>query len=155
MSLNHILKGIPSRQRIQLYQKLQEIYASLAKDYESLPKPCTQCGKCCDFKNFGHKLYISSLEFAYAYENLGLPIAESLGLCPYQKGQHCTAREHRMLGCRTFFRLHEPYDEEKANELYETYLRKIKGLYREEALEWEYKDLLVFVSEMNEEPSSS
>jgi len=130
-----------------LYEKLNKLYQDFEQDFDTLPKPCTQCGSCCHFDTFGHKLYVSSLEFAYVSEHKLIPKIVNSGHCPYLKGQHCEARNFRMLGCRTFFRLHQPEDSERAQALYETYLKKLKDLYLDHNIQWEYKDLMVFVKD--------
>lgn len=147
MSLDHILNKLSLRQREELYEKLNSFYLELSEDFKTIPQPCTQCGACCDFVKFGHKLYISSLEFAYVYENHPLKIRDNPNACPYMVENSCHARNHRMLGCRTFFRLHEKKDEERANELYEIYLQKLKNIYSQANLAWEYKDFMVYVAE--------
>ena len=147
MSLVHILENISDLQRETLYESLKNFYLQLEHDFESIPKPCTQCGACCDFETFGHKLYISSLEFAYVSQELEKSAISDLKTCPYLMHKHCHAREKRMLGCRTFFRLHETKDQSQAQDLYEKYLQKIKFLYREHDIPWEYKDFMVFVKE--------
>ena len=43
------------------------------KDIESrLPQnmQCRACGKCCDFKNFGHRLYVTTPELIYFKEKV-------------------------------------------------------------------------------------
>jgi Fe-S-cluster containining protein len=149
LSINHIIKKLSDLQRFALYEKLNKLYQDFEHDFEGIPKPCTQCGSCCHFDTFGHKLYISSLEFAYVSEHKLIPEIVDHAHCPFLKGQLCEARDFRMLGCRTFFRLHQPEDTEKAQTLYETYLKKLKDLYLANDIQWEYKDLMVFVKDFS------
>lgn len=147
MSLNHILKVISDRQRESLFKKLKDMYDQLEQDFKDMPKPCTQCGLCCNFTEFGHKLYISSLEFAYVSTHLNCDKIHSFDECPYMDKHLCRARDHRMLGCRTFFRLHEEKDSNQAQDLYEKYLGQLKELYKTHHIPWEYKDFMVFVKD--------
>jgi Fe-S-cluster containining protein len=147
MSLNHILKGITDRQREKLFKNLKDIYDQLEQDLNGMDQPCTQCGLCCNFAEFGHKLYICSLEFAYVSKHLECDKVENFQTCPYMKEKLCSARSYRMLGCRTFFRLHQDKDSIQAQDLYEKYLSQIKELYKTNKIPWEYKDFMVFVKE--------
>lgn len=147
MSLNHILKGITDRQRESLFKNLKNIYECLEQDFKNIDQPCTQCGSCCNFKDFGHRLYISSLEFAYVSSHLKCYKVHNLDVCPYMQNQLCSARNYRMLGCRTFFRLHQKKDEMQAQDLYEAYLKQLKKIYKDHEIPWEYKDFMVYVKE--------
>jgi len=68
---------------------------------------CRQCGRCCHFDRLDHRLFISTVEFAYfirvrsndwAAEPLG-------GMCPFLRigPVRCAARAARPLGCRLFY----------------------------------------------------
>ena len=109
-------------------------------------------GRCCRFKEYGHVLYLSGLEAevllhsAPAYEQ---PVTPEF--CPFQKGNLCTAREPRPLGCRVYYC--DPNYQETGNQISETYLRKLKELAREEGIEWQYAPLNHFLNNPPDEAS--
>jgi len=83
--------------------KVAEIYAWLNCQTASFATDCSACGKCCNFASFGHKLYITSPELLYFYENLKPLKMMNSGCCPYLEDKKCTARNFRFAGCRIFF----------------------------------------------------
>lgn len=65
---------------------------------------CRECGQCCNFVEYGHRLYVSTAEVALLLsQEAPSPEALQKGLCPYQVGNACKLREKRPLGCRLFF----------------------------------------------------
>src|SRR5438105_11783380 len=81
------------RQVLQLYQDVD-------RDVAAAGPVCVASGRCCRFKEYGHTLFVSNLEAevllaaAPPYEG---PVTADY--CPFQKGNLCTAREPRPLGC--------------------------------------------------------
>ena len=141
LSLQQIL-SLPTETRHKLYDSLTKIYVELEKELEAHPQPCTGCGECCHFEKAGHRLYGSSLELAFLKEKHPSPTLHEEDRCPHQIEKSCSVRHERLIGCRTFFRLHSQGETEAVEELYEKFLGKLKKLYRESELEWEYRDLM-------------
>ena len=142
MSLQQI-QSLPATKRQELYGALQDIYAELDQKLALIPQPCTACGACCHFTKSEHRLYVSSLEMAYLLEEHPWPSDyDNEDRCPYQVEGKCSVRKERMIGCRTFFRLHEPQHRLIAEDLYAEALAKIKSIYKSEGLPWEYRDLM-------------
>ena len=117
---------------------VREIYSWLDAQIKLLDVDCSACGKCCNFESFGHKLYITSPELLYFYENLKPLQKMTAGRCPYQKQNNCTARESRFAGCRIFFC---KGDSEKQNALCEEAVKKFKALCNELNLPYHYIEL--------------
>ena len=88
---------------------------------------CQACGKCCNFEQFGHKLYVTAGELAYLIRQPASEATPQQGasglrtkpaaLCPYQDGNRCLARDGRALGCRLFFC--DPAAADWCNDVYE------------------------------------
>src|SRR5881398_3254021 len=101
---------------------------------------CVASGRCCRFKEYGHVLFLSSLEAevllhaAPAYEQPVTP-----DFCPFQKDSLCTAREPRPLGCRVYYC--DPAYQETGVEISERYLGELKKLADELELDWRYAPL--------------
>jgi hypothetical protein len=64
---------------------------------------CRNRGLCCRFGQFGHRLYVTTLEAAYYLATGGPPPAVVADACPHAHGGTCHARDRRPLGCRVFF----------------------------------------------------
>src|SRR5579883_3642264 len=91
--------GMSETLRRQVLELYQEVDAAVA----AAGPVCVASGRCCRFKEYGHVLFLSSLEAdvllaqAPPYEPPVTP-----DFCPFQKENLCTAREPRPLGCRIY-----------------------------------------------------
>jgi len=65
---------------------------------------CSNKGLCCDFGQYGHKLFVTTVELAYFVRGQGSQAPQgAAGCCPYHQAGVCVARRHRPIGCRLFF----------------------------------------------------
>lgn len=123
-----------------------ELYHNLDRDVAAAGPVCVASGRCCRFKEFGHVLFLSNLEAevllagAPPYD----PATVTPDFCPFQKGNLCTAREPRPLGCRVYYC--DPNYQETAAHLTETYLRRLKDLATSHGLDWRYAPLHHFLT---------
>jgi Fe-S-cluster containining protein len=128
-----------------LRRQVLELYKDVDRDVAAAGPVCVASGRCCRFKEYGHVLYISNLEAdvllnaAPAYET---PVTSDF--CPFQKGNLCTAREPRPLGCRVYYC--DPNYQERAGEITEMYLRKLKDLAEANGVPWLYAPLHFFLN---------
>lgn len=126
-------------------RKVLQLYAEADREVASAGPVCVSSGRCCRFKEYGHVLYVSSLEAdvllssAPPYE---LPVTSDF--CPFQKGNLCTAREPRPLGCRVYYC--DPVYQETCSRIMEMYTRRLKELCEEEGLQWCYAPLHYFLN---------
>lgn len=125
---------------------LLQIYDDLAQDIAQRAPVCDLSGRCCRFKEYGHRLYISRPEAELLLQN-GLPEGAQVNDagCPFQIGQLCTARELRPFGCRVYFC--DPKYAGQAEELTEEYLARLKSLHASTNTPWDYAELSVFLHE--------
>lgn len=129
-----------------LRQKVLELYQEVDRAVAAAGPICVASGRCCRFKEYGHTLFLSNLEAevllaqAPPYEQ---PV--SADFCPFQKDKLCTAREPRPLGCRVYFC--DPTYQETAQQITETYLRRLKELAEQQGVEWRYAPLHDFLNE--------
>jgi Fe-S-cluster containining protein len=140
MSIENI-RSLPHDQKEHLYNELTRIYQHLDSELSKIPQPCTGCGECCHFEKAEHRLYGSSLELAMLLDRAG-DRSKTEDRCPYQIEGKCTVRQERLIGCRTYYRLHTKEDQVKAETLYEKALDRLKALMKVEGLTWEYRDLM-------------
>lgn len=129
----------------EVRRQVLELYRQVDRDVAAAGPVCLASGRCCHFKEYGHVLFLSNLEADVLLD--GAPPYQrpvSADGCPYQKNNLCTAREPRPLGCRIFHC--DPSFQERARELTETYLARLKNLAEEHGLAWRYAPLHHFLN---------
>jgi hypothetical protein len=129
--------------------KVLEIYAEADREVADAGPVCVASGRCCRFKEFGHVLFLSSLEATVLLA--GAPDYQapvSADFCPFQKGTLCTAREPRPLGCRVYFC--DPAYQPRSHEITEKYLRRMKELAEAQGIPWRYAPLHHFLNHPEE-----
>jgi Fe-S-cluster containining protein len=102
---------------------------------------CRACGRCCRFDRMDHRLYASVGEIAYLLlRERPAGGAGGQGRCPYQVEPYCMAREHRPLGCRSYF-CRPPEAVEAGREAYERFHRRVRALHGGHGLPYGYVEL--------------
>lgn len=126
----------------ELDRALRAFYAELDDDVAARNPVCTNRGLCCRFSHYGHRLYVTDVELAYFVDGMHDRWQEpdDSGGCPYQIDGHCTARQHRPLGCRVFFC--DPASADWQGPLYETYLARLKEIGQQFAIPYRYREWL-------------
>jgi Fe-S-cluster containining protein len=131
----------------ELRQAVLELYREVDREVAAAGPVCIASGRCCRFKEHGHTLFLSHLEARVLLDDA--PAYDSASVtpdfCPFQKGNLCTAREPRPLGCRVYYC--DPNYQEKATAITEKYLRRLKELAEEHSAGWYYAPLHVFLKE--------
>jgi hypothetical protein len=131
----------------ELRRRVLDIYRAADAAVAAAGPVCVASGRCCRFKEFGHTLFLSSLEAdvllasAPPYDK---PV--SADFCPFQKDNLCTAREPRPLGCRVYYC--DPSYQETGNHITETYLARLKKLAEEFKVPWQYAPLHQFLNQV-------
>jgi Fe-S-cluster containining protein len=70
---------------------------------------CVISGRCCRFDEFGHRLYVTTMELAVFVKELRAASASAAaaeanaGGCPFQRNRLCGVHGIRPMGCRLFF----------------------------------------------------
>lgn len=93
--------------KIRLIEKVAEIYNWLDEQIRENPKlagKCSICGKCCDFEEYLHSLFLTTPELIYLADNLDYDQIKPMttGCCPYRIDSKCSIYEYRFAGCRIF-----------------------------------------------------
>jgi Fe-S-cluster containining protein len=145
--------GKESGVRETIHLKILQLYEEADSEVKEAGPLCVASGRCCRFKEFGHVLYLSNLEADLLLS--GVPVEDRIKpehltgeFCPYQKDNLCTAREPRPLSCRIYYC--DPNYQQKASELTEKYLRRLKELAEDLQVEWNYAPLHHFLKECGE-----
>jgi hypothetical protein len=137
-----------------LRRQVLEVYDEVDREVAAAGPVCVASGRCCRFKEYGHVLFLSSLEAdvllagAPSYDR---PV--SADFCPFQKDNLCTARAPRPLGCRIYYC--DPAYQETGQNITEKYLRRLKEIATEHGIDWQYAPLHHFLNSPPEVPSIS
>jgi Fe-S-cluster containining protein len=107
-----------------LYEQLQ--------DAIDLRRPrCDVSGRCCRFEEFGHRLFVTTMELAAFVADVPKLIDanwDGRG-CPFQSDRLCTVHRIRPFGCRVFFCDSTATDWQR--EQYERFHARLKRLHEE------------------------
>ena len=137
---------VPRTSQQQIVERVRGIYQWLDNELlaAGLAGKCSACGNCCHFRDFGHRLFVTTPELLYFSLNVKFkPLQVSANRCPYQLDDKCTVHPIRFAGCRIF---HCDGDAEVQAQLSEKVLRKFKSLCEEFNLEYRYADLAAALS---------
>lgn len=131
----------------ELRRAVLALYAEADREVAAAGPVCLASGRCCRFAEYGHTLFLSNLEAdvllasAPPYD----PDAVTASSCPFQKGNLCTAREPRPLGCRVYYC--DPNYQEAGADISERYVRKLKDLADARDVPWLYAPLHHFLKD--------
>ncbi|MHC4959971.1 MAG: hypothetical protein ACYTGN_16530 [Planctomycetota bacterium] len=116
---------------------LTAIYAAADRAIAGRPELfCELSGRCCRFREAGHELFLTRLEYERMAE-LGGPRDPDPAACPWLENGLCANREGRALGCRTYF----CSDEAAAAEVTEVFHREIRTLHERLGIPYAYRAL--------------
>src|SRR5262245_33226848 len=129
----------------ELRRRVLELYAEADREVAAAGPVCVASGRCCRFKEYGHVLFLSSVEaevLLHAAPAYDQPV--SADFCPFQKEKLCTAREPRPLGCRVYYC--DPAYQVTCSGIMEKYTRRLKELCDAEGIAWRYAPLHHFLN---------
>jgi len=134
--------------RQQLLKRTAKIYDWLDSEIRksvSLAGQCDACGKCCDFKSFGHHLFVTTPELIYLAAELGDKNVRPMptGRCPYNIEGKCEVYKHRFAGCRIFCCKADAHFQSR---LSESAVAKFKSICSEFQIPYRYSDLATAIN---------
>ena len=116
---------------------LRAIYAAAERAIAARPElSCELSGRCCRFREAGHELYLTRIEYDEMVARGGTRSADP-DACPWLEQGLCANREGRALGCRTYF----CSDEASAAEVTETFHAEIRALHDRLGVPYVYTSL--------------
>ena len=125
-------------------QALRDLYGRVDAAIAERGPTCWISGRCCNFRAYGHRLYVTGLEIAWFLQQVEAPrhpdTAEATGACPYQRKGMCSTHTIRPLGCRIYFC--QQGTEAWQQDLYEQFLTELRGLHEERDLPYRYMEWL-------------
>jgi Fe-S-cluster containining protein len=116
------------------------VYGWIDSQISQNPAQCDACGKCCDFENYDHRLFVTSPELTYFALKLDPDKIKPMpaGRCPYNIDGKCIVYPFRFAGCRIFSCKR---DKEIQNRLSEQAVVKFKAICEKFRLPYRYTDL--------------
>lgn len=125
---------------------LQAVFSDVASQVQARGPACWASGRCCNFEQAGHRLYVTGLEAAYTIVRhsqsegaLSLPqieAAKARGGCPFQESNLCGVHEIKPLGCRVYFC--DRSAQEWQQRLSEHGLQQLRALHDRHGIEYRY-----------------
>src|SRR5688500_7991460 len=122
-------------ERSDVRDAVARVYAQLQEQIDARRPKCDASGRCCRFDEFGHRLYVTTIELAAFVAGLG-SLERSGEACPFQVGGLCSVHLIRPFGCRVFFC--DSTSDDWQHEQYERFHGDLKRLHGELAVEYRY-----------------
>jgi Fe-S-cluster containining protein len=115
--------------REDVVRMIDDLYARVQRSIDARKPLCSISGRCCRFEDYGHRLYVTTLELAaFLKQHLGADVSSWDGTgCPFQVNKLCSVHTLRPFGCRMFFC--DPSATDWQNETYERFHAELKTLH--------------------------
>ena len=149
--------------RAEVREAVGGVYQAVQGEVDARRPRCDASGRCCNFEEYGHRLYVTTAELATFMHELGgvtahraeglalsspspsatgrhsLPVASDVGRgpgCPFQAERLCTVHPIRPFGCRVFFC--DPDAGDWQRDAYERHHARLKQLHDRLAVPYYY-----------------
>jgi Fe-S-cluster containining protein len=130
--------------RPEVIAAVGKLYAQVQREVDSRRPLCQLSGRCCRFEEYGHRLYVTTIElaaFVRALLDSGADTVMSLESwdgtgCPFQLNRLCSVHAIRPFGCRMFFC--DATSTQWQNALYERFHAQLKRLHETLAVPYFY-----------------
>lgn len=132
--------------RPEVVTAMREFYAEADREIADHGATCWNKGECCRFGQFGHRLYVTSLEIAYYLATGNFPPPVTSDTCPHAIDGKCHARERRPFGCRVFYC--DPSAQHWQGPLSEQRLAQLKAMHEALRVPYMYVDWMTVVKAM-------
>ena len=117
------------------------LYSDVQREIDQRRPLCVSSGKCCRFEEYGHRLFVTTIEIGTFLHQLGseltaieakapkssLPVFSPEPGCPFQVDKLCSVHAIRPFGCRMFFC--DATSTDWQNEQYEQFHARLKRLH--------------------------
>jgi len=124
-----------ARDRADVAQAIDALYAHLQDVIDLRGPRCDASGRCCRFEEFGHRLFVTTMELAVFAHQVQSIERVSQG-CAYQVDGLCSVHSIRPFGCRMFYC--DPSATDWQREQYEYFHAKLRRLHDEFQLPYFY-----------------
>lgn len=92
--------------RPEVLGAVDELYGRVQAEIDRRRPVCAISGRCCRFEEYGHRLFVTTIELArFVHDLAPTPSHEDWdgAGCPFQQSKLCTVHARRPFGCRMFF----------------------------------------------------
>jgi Fe-S-cluster containining protein len=128
--------------RPEVRDAVGRLYADVQAEIDARRPLCVISGRCCRFEEFGHRLFVTTMELAAFVHDVDAvkavgerPAWDGTG-CPFQSGKLCGVHAIRPFGCRMFFCDATATDWQ--NETYEKFHARLKSLHEDLDVPYRY-----------------
>jgi Fe-S-cluster containining protein len=130
--LNQAVRAAGARPKV--LAAIRELYADVQAEIDRRRPVCVISGRCCRFEEFGHRLFVTTVELAAFVQDLGALRRDDRAAwdgtgCPFQSGKLCVVHAIRPFGCRVFFC--DATSTDWQNRTYEHFHARLKRLHEE------------------------
>jgi Fe-S-cluster containining protein len=137
----HVLRSAvhEAARRQEVRAAVKAVYRDLAAEVEERRPVCVVSGRCCRFEEYGHRLYVTTMELAAFVHGLeatsrGEALSTSMNQwngagCPFQISKLCGVHAIRPFGCRIYFC--DPTSTRWQQDAYELFHARLKRLHEE------------------------
>ena len=123
--------------RPEVRDALARVYADLQREIDVRKPVCNASGRCCRFEEFGHRLYVTTIELAaFVAELTDRSFNANPGGCPFQVDGLCSVHAIRPFGCRVFFC--DATSDQWQHQQYERFHGELKRLHEKLAVPYLY-----------------
>ena len=132
---------VAASKRAECVEAVERLYRDLQAEIDARRPLCAISGRCCKFDEYGHRLYVTTIELAAFISRLGaakIPEPSNPGSCPFQSNKVCGVHTIRPFGCRMFFC--DPTATDWQQAAYERYHAKLKSLHEELGVPYAYME---------------
>ena len=136
--------------RPEVLAAVQAVYADLQRQIDLRRPVCQLSGRCCHFEEWGHRLYVTTMELAAFMAGYGAqPRKADEGVgptcppdrwdgrgCPFQAANLCRVHPIRPFGCRIYFC--DATAQEWQQDQYQHFHARLRGLHDELVIPYFY-----------------
>jgi Fe-S-cluster containining protein len=121
--------------RPEVLEAVSRLYADVQREIDSRKPVCVMSGRCCRFEEYGHRLFVTTVELAAFVHDLrqretnSPPHSWDGSGCPFQSNKMCGVHAIRPFGCRMFFC--DATSTEWQNGQYEQFHARLRRLHEE------------------------
>jgi Fe-S-cluster containining protein len=143
--------------RPEVRDAVARVYAELQLEIDARKPVCNASGRCCRFEEFGHRLYVTTIELAAFVSNASASPpgpAESgshMAGCPFQVRGLCSVHDIRPFGCRVFFC--DATSDQWQHDQYERFHRELKRLHEQFGVLYRYVEWRQALAALNLMPA--
>jgi len=138
--------------RSDVVDSMRALYEQADQLIAAQPATCWNKGECCRFGQFGHRLYVTTLEAAYYLSQGDSPPPITEDACPHAHEGKCHARDRRPLGCRIFYC--DPAATHWQGPLTEQLLDRLRQMHAELEVPYVYADWMSVVQAIREDAAT-